>query len=442
MKRLFCFIIVIMCCTILAQDSEDLFIYGQEEFEVRTLLNYVIELPENYDPDTKYPLIIGLHGYGDKPESYRGTARILFPEGAIGLYPQGPYRQLNEWGRSPGFCWSYITEDNEDRMTMLDTSLRWVLNILEKTLDSYSVDRSKVFLYGFSQGGMMSYQLGLTYPEYFRGVIPAGAFIDNTVDSLVFNNTAAKRLPYLALHGVYDQVIDPDWDAGSIEKLKSYGFNADLKLYPTAHSIIQPMLDDARDFIYQELYEGDIPSLEKITRSKDLPAELDKILLLDDDAVLISSSLQQLYKMNKDAETREKIVYLLGAERCIDAMGFLTELMMDKTLEQSNRQAAFNALAKLENETAWEIYQNAEYKLVVKEVVDGSQAAELGIMPGDIILSYNGQVISYRSDVVKAKEMLPPDQETIEMIINRNGNEIKLELKPGSIGVYLDEILK
>jgi predicted esterase len=118
--------------------------------------------PKKYDRKRPAPLIIVLHGYGDRPDNYpRLWGGVANDAGAILAVPRGG-RQV---GR--GFGWSGVDE--------ADAVLE---RILKETGEAFEIDRSRIVVTGFSQGAFIAMALGVRHPELLAGVIPmAGAYI-------------------------------------------------------------------------------------------------------------------------------------------------------------------------------------------------------------------------------------------------------------------------
>jgi dienelactone hydrolase len=115
-----------------------------------TDLGYTVELPDNYDTTMVYPLIVAIHGYGDRMGAYVGTAARLYPEGAIGLYPESPFPFENEG--SVGWTW-WLWADSASGLSQQSTkeqSIKWILSCIDRVKAKYRVDTTAVFLYGFS----------------------------------------------------------------------------------------------------------------------------------------------------------------------------------------------------------------------------------------------------------------------------------------------------
>jgi len=422
--------------------------FNLAEFTSNRELMYLVELPEDYDSTKSYPLVVGLQGYSGRPEHLEGKASFLIPEGAIGVYPQGLFGQDNHEERSLGYCWFHLGGSREEHFEFSDNSVRWIMQCIRTVMGDYPVDTSKIFLYGFSQGGIMSYTIGLAYPELFRGVIPGGAVLDAVVDSLYPLDSAVYDLSIQAFHGVHDRIISLEKGQRAVNTMDSLGIDATLLTYPVGHTVIPAMQEDARDFCYRQLYEGEVPLLEDLIYTKEsmTSAEhaelLDKVLVVNEPVAEIADKLLALFEVRGSPEIKEKVVYLLGAARCSGTESFLIDIVNNRDNSQSLRQAAHNALAKLGTDEAWASYEGIRYQVVVAEVAPESQAEELGLQPGDVILSYNGVELEYERELRHAKSQVPRDADEVEMVIERDGKKRKLKLAPGSIGVHLTEEIR
>lgn len=75
----------------------------------------------------------------------------------------------------------------------------------------------------------------------------------------------------------------------------------------------------------------------------------------------------------------------------------------------------------------------------VLSIVSGSQAEGLDIQKGDIILEYGGIKISRAAELVKESRKKPPDEE-VELLVLRNGEQVRVNVKGGFIGVRIKSV--
>lgn len=113
--------------------------------------------------DEKVPLVFFFHGvncvplYGAEQSNWH---EIADREGFIVVYP-APAR---------GKCWNIYD------LPILPSDFDFVLALLEHMKQVHPIDESRVYLSGFSMGGMMTHALSAAYPELFAGAAPCNAF--------------------------------------------------------------------------------------------------------------------------------------------------------------------------------------------------------------------------------------------------------------------------
>jgi phospholipase/carboxylesterase len=172
----------------------------------------LIVTPDGHDPDRPAPLIIALHGYGDRPENHPrvwGPAANDF--GAILAVPQGG-RQVGG-----GFGWTGV----EEAEAVLE-------RVLSEVSDRFAVDRSRIVLAGFSQGAFLAMALGVRHPELLTGVIPmAGAYVPE-IDAPPPAEGHEPRYYFMA--GSQDRAVTDMRRAA--KDFRAAGYTATLRILP------------------------------------------------------------------------------------------------------------------------------------------------------------------------------------------------------------------
>lgn len=415
-------------------------------------LGYTVELPPNFDSTKTYPLVVGIHGFGDRMSSYVGTAQTLVPDGAIGLYPESAYPlSPMEEGERFGWTWWFWSDTTEPSFVSndltLDQSVRWIAAAIEKVEKEYPVDHSKVFLFGFSQGGYLTYKVGLAYPELFRGLLPAGGWMD--ADSLhpLLLPDAALKLPVRILHGAYDNVVEYKSAESAYDTLKDRDMAVELMRYPVKHQLANEEFEDARDFIFRELNPDTTPLIsllwpEEALSPDDHAVFLHKVLCSSAPLADIEAGLLKLYEEDTSEVVRKEIIYLLGARRCTGAELALTLILADKTQPQPLRQASYSALIKLATESAWKTVDATPKQLVITDVIPGGQGEAVGLQARDVVLSYNNHKITTNTELRDALNSVKPETKSVIMLVERGGKRMKIKLAPGRIGIRLAEEIK
>jgi phospholipase/carboxylesterase len=415
-----------------------------------TGLAYTVELPSNYDTSRAYPLIVALHGWGDKMSTYVGTAASLCPQGAIGLYPESPYPVVAA-DYNLGWSW-WVHGDSASWLNYdmsLATSVDWILHSIEEVKKQYHVDSSKVFLFGFSQGGMLTFHIGLRHPRLFCGLLPAGGWIEGVADSLhPLDSAGVRNLPIRAFNGAYDDAVNPDTTWSQVNRLRAMGVPAEALHYPVPHELTAEMYDDARDFVWARLNSDQVRPLDVILNSStqltdsERVERLQAVLIAREPVEQIGSALVSFYHEDTNLVVRGKVLYLLGARRCTGAETLLTRVVADRSGPQELRQSAYTALIKLATESSWRTAKNAVREATIEEVIAGSNGDKAGLRAGDVILSYAGRKISLSDSLRAAIGEVKPGAKEVTMVIRREGKIENVELPAGRIGIRLSDRIK
>jgi len=135
---------------------------------------YIISLPLDYNPDnaTKYPLLVFLHGAGEKPSTDYDLAK---------LKANGPHKEIFSKRRAfPAVIVSiqmekWAPEIKPEVVKEFIDILTGVKTVGQKTgagrgLTSYKIDLGKINLTGLSQGGASVYKTAFTYPNLFASI--------------------------------------------------------------------------------------------------------------------------------------------------------------------------------------------------------------------------------------------------------------------------------
>ena len=167
-------------------------------------LNTVVIKPEKNLPVNN--AIILLHGYGGdgKDISMLTLNWRRFLPNTVFLCPDGHETcSINP----SGFQWFDLTE--EDPLYTLKQSIlaeTKIIKFIEEVKKKFNLDSSKICLLGFSQGGMLSINLGLTSGENYACVVSFSGKIINKEDLLKRKKSNSK---FLLIHGDLDEVVSP-----------------------------------------------------------------------------------------------------------------------------------------------------------------------------------------------------------------------------------------
>jgi polyhydroxybutyrate depolymerase len=168
---------------------------------------YLLHLPPQYGGEARLPLVIMLHPRGDYArqfEVYSGMSAKADREGFVVAYPNGSGDQADpalSW--NAGFCCGYPLEHNLD-------DVGFVEKLLDGLLAGYALDPRKVFVAGWSNGGMLAYRLAAELPGRITAIAVDAASIGGQTKPFIPYYTIPKPrtgLPVLTFHGRADPVV-------------------------------------------------------------------------------------------------------------------------------------------------------------------------------------------------------------------------------------------
>ncbi len=197
---------------------------SHRSYEGKTELNYLLYLPEDYDPEREggFPTILFLHGAGERGDSLDavtawGPPRIAKEKGLpfIVISPQCP---RGEW-------WS-------SQLTPLKA-------LLDEAIEIYNIDTSRIYLTGLSMGGYGTFALALVHPEYFAAIAPVCG--GGTPSMANFY----KPPPAWVFHGDQDKVVPIECSQMMVDAFKKAGVEVKFTIYKgTGHNAFVKAYND------------------------------------------------------------------------------------------------------------------------------------------------------------------------------------------------------
>ncbi len=211
-----------------------------KQFESQSLRSLIVE-PDDYDPDREYPLIILLHGYGSNMADLAGLTPAISRTEYLYVCPNAPTAFDLGMGQT-GYAWANIYGDSYAQEA-LDSEDK-LLDFLEEVEARFRVRKDQFILGGFSQGGMMTYQIGLPRPEKFAGLFALSAMVKEP--EIFYPRLPERReQPVFVAHGTSDMIATIQAGRGSIDLLREWGYSPEYQEYDgMAHEIRQEVIDD------------------------------------------------------------------------------------------------------------------------------------------------------------------------------------------------------
>jgi predicted peptidase len=202
-------------------------------------LRYRILYPENYSASKKYPVVLFLHGAGERGNDneaqlkYVSTlfavqeSRKKYP--AIVIMPQCP--KIDFWARILPNTSSGPQDSLGRFMFVSEQPVGKALGLVEQLMDSIAagrdVDTRKIYIGGLSMGGMGTFEMLWRKPGFFAAAFPICGGGDPSKVSLY-----AKGFPVWIFHGDADRTVPVSHSRRMVNALRSAGAKVKYTEYP------------------------------------------------------------------------------------------------------------------------------------------------------------------------------------------------------------------
>lgn len=168
--------------------------------------SYLVHLPSVYDGQKALPLVIVVHGAFDTArgiEKLSGFSELADQNGFIVMYPNGIgiLGFLQHW--NAGHCCGKAASDNID-------DVGFVAAAIEDVSTRLSVDRNRVYMVGFSNGGMFAYRFAAERGDLLAAIAPLSASIGGKASNDVPEwrpPEPVSALPVIVFHGLADREV-------------------------------------------------------------------------------------------------------------------------------------------------------------------------------------------------------------------------------------------
>ena len=226
----------------ISAQAQDMDVYQKKLYQNQgdTLL-YRIMYPPDFDENSTYPLLLFLHGAGERgndneKQLVHGASFFADPPNrkdypAVVVFPQCP--EGDWWARKEEF------EDPDGKRIFTfyskgspNPAMRLVLGLLDELVKATYIDADRVYLGGLSMGGMGTFDLLSLRPKTFAAAFPiCGGGNPKTARKI------SRVTSFWIFHGAEDKVVDPEYSILMAEAIKKHKGKVKLTIYPgTGHN--------------------------------------------------------------------------------------------------------------------------------------------------------------------------------------------------------------
>jgi polyhydroxybutyrate depolymerase len=171
--------------------------------------SYLVHLPKGYDAAHPLPLIVVIHGAFGKAasmETFTGFSDLADEESFLVVYPNGfgLLGFFQHW--NAGHCCGKAAADGLDDVKYLET-------VITDACSRLPVDRTRIYMAGFSNGGMMTYRFAAEKGSLlaaFASLSAAAGGRPSQDEPEWSPPTPQSFLPVLCIHGLSDYHVPFD----------------------------------------------------------------------------------------------------------------------------------------------------------------------------------------------------------------------------------------
>ncbi len=184
---------------------------------------YKLYIPSGYQGQA-LPLVVMLHGCTQSPDEFAAATRMNeFAEthSFFVAYPAQTFKA--NFGR----CWNWF-KTSEQQRDRGEPAI--IAGLTRQVIDTYGLDRRRVYIAGISAGGAMAAIMGMTYPDLYaasgiQSGVPygvahnllsglaaikgAGSVSAEKLRSAPAGKAKPRIVPTIVFHGDQDSIVDP-----------------------------------------------------------------------------------------------------------------------------------------------------------------------------------------------------------------------------------------
>lgn len=184
---------------------------------------YRLYVPENYNAAKTYPVVVFLHGAGERGNDNEAQLingiQVLFDtqkqfKNAIVIAPQCPADK--RWVETDWTLGNYSSDE------IAEEQLATVMNILRDVQSKYSTDNARIYAMGLSMGGFGTWDLLTRHSDVFAAGIPICGSGDVSKADIL------KNVPIWTFHGTADAVVPYEGTVNMVEAIQAAG-GTDIK---------------------------------------------------------------------------------------------------------------------------------------------------------------------------------------------------------------------
>ncbi len=227
-------------------------------------------VPQRYEPNYAYPLLVLLHARGGDEQQMVRSMPAMSWRNYVGLSLRGPEVVLRkglpsghgwgpEFGRRERTSNVFTVPDHEIFRRQLASVEPHPVDALEdgifaavrQTRRALHGHSERIFLVGVGEGAAVAYRMAMSHPERFAGVVAINGWLPGGFRPLA-RAKDCRGLRVLVVHGEWNGRVPVEHARKTVSLLRNGGLNVAFQSYPCAHRLTSHMLADVDTWLINQ----------------------------------------------------------------------------------------------------------------------------------------------------------------------------------------------
>lgn len=192
--------------------------------------------------------VIWLHGLGADGHDFQPIVPELRLDNSPGvrfIFPHAPQRPVTINGNMVMRAWFDIkslnrSEEDQDGIRQSEALIQGLI----QRENQRGVPTNRIVLAGFSQGGAITLQCGLRYPETLAGLMCLSCYLPLLNTVAAERSPANQETPIFLAHGQFDPVLPMAMGEEARKTLEALDYKVQWRTYPMPHSVCPEQIVD------------------------------------------------------------------------------------------------------------------------------------------------------------------------------------------------------
>ncbi len=206
-----------------------------------------VTLPNYYEPNYPYPLLVLFHGNGGNEKQVMRLVPQISQRNYICISLRGPEVLSPSATPRPCFGWGNVGEYD----TLVE---EYLLQAIQCTARRYHIHTERIYLAGFCEGAQMAYRIGLNHPDRWGGLISLNGSMPNPREAgPLMQPQQIRHFRVFMGHGIANAIVPLSLARRDFGVLYALGAEVSLHTYPTTHRLHPDMLRDVDRWIMDQV---------------------------------------------------------------------------------------------------------------------------------------------------------------------------------------------